>query len=124
MTDKLNEWGPVTVLMILVAVVAMGIGGAVVVLHPETLSFGEYLDNLKTFALALAGLGLGRGILGAGQHIATASVQAASLATPSEPPAAPKRRARAKPPADPPAEPEPPAPDDLPPDAGDAPDLP
>lgn len=121
--DKLDEWGPVTVLMILVAVIAVVAGGVVVVVHPESLSFDAYLDDLKAFAVALAGLGVGRGILGAGQHVATGRVQAASFATPSDAPAAPRRRARAKPPAEPPAEPEPPAPDDLPPDAGDAPDL-
>lgn len=120
--DKLDEWGPVTVLIVLVAVIAVVAGGVVVVVHPETLAFDEYLDDLKSLAVALAGLGVGRGILGAGQHVATARVQAASIASPAEPPAAPKRRSRARPPADPPAEPPVPA-DDLPPDAGDAPDL-
>ena len=86
LTDKLGEWGPMTVLMILVVTVAMGVGGAVVIVNPETLAFSEYLDNLKTFALAIAGLAGARGILGAGKHIADGNVQAAVL-TPAPSPA-------------------------------------
>jgi hypothetical protein len=82
---KLNDWGPMTVLMIVVAVIAMGIGGAVVVVNPDTLTFQQYLDDLKTFALAVAGLAGARGILGAGRSVAESNVQKATLATPAYP---------------------------------------
>lgn len=86
--DKLNDWGPMTVLMIVAAVIAMGIGGAVVVVNPDTLTFEQYLDNLKTFALAIAGLAGARGILGAGKHVAEGNAQKATpapLAYPTPP---------------------------------------
>lgn len=83
--DKLNEWGPMTVLMVIAAVIVLGIGGVVVILNPDTYGFGAYLDDLKTFALALAGLGVGRGILAAGKSIGEARVQASALAMPGEP---------------------------------------
>lgn len=86
MLDKLDEWGPMTVLMITVAVIAMGVGGAVVIVNPDTLTFQQYLDDLKTFAIAAAGLAGARGILGAGKHIADANVQSAAIATSSAQP--------------------------------------
>lgn len=84
-TDKLHEWGPMTVLMIIAAIIAMGVGGAVVLLNPETLTFRQYLDDLKTFALAIAGLAGARGVLGAGKTLADAKVQGAALASPTHP---------------------------------------
>lgn len=82
---KLDDWGPMTVLMIVTAVIAMGVGGAVVIVNPDTLTFEQYLDNLKTFALAVAGLAGARGVLGAGKRVAEANVQAAALAAPAHP---------------------------------------
>lgn len=53
---NLNTWGPATVLLVLVSVIAVGVGGVVVITNPDTLSFGQYLDDLWKVALALAGL--------------------------------------------------------------------
>jgi hypothetical protein len=57
-----NTWGPATVLMVLIAVIVVGVGGAVTIVHPETLTFKQYLDDLKQVALAVAGLGGARAI--------------------------------------------------------------
>lgn len=84
--SKLNEWGPMTVLMILLVVIVAGVGGAVVIVNPEALSFEDYLEQIKTLALAVAGLGVGRGILAAGKHNADAKVQATALSSTAEPP--------------------------------------
>lgn len=57
-----NSWGPATVLLVVVAVIVVAVGGAVTILHPETLSFKAYLDDLKQLALAIAGLGGARAV--------------------------------------------------------------
>lgn len=57
MQINLSTWGPMTVLLVIVVAIVLGIGGVVVVVHPETLTFRQYLDDLKTFALAVAALG-------------------------------------------------------------------
>lgn len=83
--SKLNEWGPMTVLTILVALVVVGVGGAVVILQPETLSFNAYLEYLQKFAYAIAGVAAGRGLLAAGKHVADGQVQSAAIASTAEP---------------------------------------
>lgn len=58
----LNKWGPVTIaLIILVAFAAIG-GIAVVIFHPDTLTFEAYLNDMEKFAAALGFLAIGRGI--------------------------------------------------------------
>jgi len=53
----------------LVAIVAV-VGGAVVIWgDPGVLSFNEYLDYLKNFAYAVAGIGGARAVLAAGKAI-------------------------------------------------------
>ncbi len=84
--NKLNEWGPMTVLMILLVVIVAGVGGAVVIINPDALSFEDYLEQIKTLALAVAGLGVGRGILAGAKHNAEAKVQATALSSTTEPP--------------------------------------
>lgn len=83
--EKLDEWGPMTVLMIVVVAVVLGVGGAVVITAPDTLSFEQYLDQLKTFALAIAGLAGARGIVAASHTVAEGKVQAAALTAPAYP---------------------------------------
>jgi hypothetical protein len=58
----LKSWGPVTVLLVAVTVVASIAGAAVVVIHPETLSFQQLLNDLEEFAKALGILAVGRGL--------------------------------------------------------------
>lgn len=64
MIVKLDEWGPVTVLMVLATVILLGGGIVVVVVNPDTYSFPQFLDDLKTFGIGLGALGIGRGLLG------------------------------------------------------------
>lgn len=59
---NLTTWGPATVLIVVAALIILAIGGIVVIVHPETLSFADYLDKVWKFALAVAGLGAARGI--------------------------------------------------------------
>lgn len=91
--ELVENWGPVTVLLIAIVVIATIIGGVVVIVQPETLNFSEYLSKLQAFVLALAGLGIGRGVMiGAQSHgkavgearVAAAKVQAQAT-TPSSP---------------------------------------
>lgn len=81
----LSKWGPMTVALVVIVVIAVGAGGGVVITHPETLTFQQYLDDLKAFALAVAGLGVARGVhLG----LTAASGQAADGEPDEEHPAA------------------------------------
>jgi hypothetical protein len=64
MSDLRSSWGrnPITVLTtIIVSAVAVG-GAAVVAVHPETLTFDAYLDDLWKFAAAAGLVGIGRGL--------------------------------------------------------------
>lgn len=72
-----NTWGPATVLIVLVSVIVVGVGGAVVILQPETLTFRQYLDDLQKLAFAIAGLGGARAIM--------AHAQAKTLTVPPQP---------------------------------------
>lgn len=62
MRFDLTSWGPVTVLLVAIAAIVALAGAAVCVIHPDTLTFQQFLDILWKFAIALAGLGIGRGI--------------------------------------------------------------
>jgi hypothetical protein len=53
---------PVTFVLILLVVVAAIGGVVVVILHPETLTFEQLLNDLEKFAIALGLLGIGRGV--------------------------------------------------------------
>jgi hypothetical protein len=57
-----SKQGPVTIILVLVASIAAIAGAVVTIVHPETLSFNDYLDQLAKFAGALGLLGIGRGI--------------------------------------------------------------
>jgi hypothetical protein len=64
MSTLRSSWGrnPITALtMIIVSAVAIG-GAAVVAVHPETLTFDAYLDDLWKFAAAAGLVGIGRGL--------------------------------------------------------------
>lgn len=74
-----SDYGPMTVLLIVLTAIVVLVGGAVVIVHPDTLTFQQYLDALKTTALAVAGTAVGRGILGAGKHVADGQTNAAAL---------------------------------------------
>lgn len=63
-----NEWGPVTVLLVILTVLVAIVGGLITIIQPETLSFEELLNDLQKFALALGVLGVGRGIKAAGDQ--------------------------------------------------------
>lgn len=57
-----RSWGPATVLLVVLAMIVVAVGGVIAIVNPDTLSFAQYLNDLKTFALAVAGLGLARGV--------------------------------------------------------------
>lgn len=72
-----TTWGPATVLLVLVAVIVVAVGGVVTITHPETLSFSDYLDDLKQLGFAIAGLGGARALF--------AHAQAKTLDVPPQP---------------------------------------
>ena len=51
-----------SIIVAALAVIAAFVGGAVVIIHPETLTFHEYLDALGVFAIGGGLLGVGRGV--------------------------------------------------------------
>ena len=55
-----------TVLVACIVVLVAGVGGVIVIVHPETLSFSDYADKLKDLAIGVGILGVGRGIASAG----------------------------------------------------------
>lgn len=57
-----TTWGPTTVLIMAIVVIASAAGAVVVIVHPETLNFQTYLDDVSKFVLALAGLAFARGV--------------------------------------------------------------
>jgi hypothetical protein len=69
MKINFNTWGPATVLVVVIAVIAVAIGGVVTIVNPDALSFQSYLEDLQRFAAAVAGLGLARAV-----HLGAASV--------------------------------------------------
>jgi DNA-binding transcriptional regulator of glucitol operon len=58
---------------ILVAIAAIA-GAVVVIRNPNSLSFQQYLDILKNFALAVGVVGIGRGIASFGKQTAAATL--------------------------------------------------
>jgi hypothetical protein len=56
-----------TILTATLVVIAALVGGIVCVVNSDALSFKEYLNALRDFALATGLLAIGRGILGAGK---------------------------------------------------------
>ena len=71
----LNDSLPWATIMIAVLVAIAAIAGAVVVVtNPNSLSFQEYLDILKNFAIAVGIVGIGRGIASAGKQTAAATL--------------------------------------------------
>lgn len=67
-----NTWGPMTVLMVGIALILVAVGGVVVIIDSDTLSFQEYIDVLWKLALAVAGLGAARAGLKGAERIAQA----------------------------------------------------
>lgn len=65
-----SNWGPVTVVLVALTVIAGVCGAVVVITHPETLTFEQLLNDLEKFALALGLLGVGRGIHAGGKALA------------------------------------------------------
>lgn len=57
-----NTWGPATVLMCILATVIVGGGVVVSAVNPDTYSFSQLLDDLKTFAVGVGALSIGRGL--------------------------------------------------------------
>jgi hypothetical protein len=71
----LNDSLPWATIMMAVLVAIAAIAGAVVVItNPGSLSFQEYLDVLKNFAIAVGIVGIGRGIASAGKQTAAATL--------------------------------------------------
>jgi hypothetical protein len=69
-----NTWGPTTVLIVAVVLIAVVAGGVVCIAQPDTLSFPQYLDDLKAFAIATGVLSVGRGLYLGGVPLTSASV--------------------------------------------------
>lgn len=65
-----DSWGPATILIVVVTVLAVLAGAVVVIVNPDTLSFQTYLEDLQRFLGAVAGLGLARAVHLGAQHIA------------------------------------------------------
>lgn len=68
MNVDLSHWGPLTVLVVVVATIVVGAGAAVTIVQPSTLSFEQFLGDLTKLGAALGiGAGVGRGIHLAGR---------------------------------------------------------
>jgi hypothetical protein len=59
---KLDTANVATLIVAALSVVVGVIGGLVVLIHPETLSFKEYANVLKTFVIGVGLLAVGRGL--------------------------------------------------------------
>jgi type III secretory pathway component EscV len=64
--DKL-PWG--TILGGIIVVIVAGVGGAVTIIKPETLSFSAYVSSLSDLAVGVGLVTVGRGVTKAGKHI-------------------------------------------------------
>ncbi len=86
----LNDSMPWATIMMAVLVGIAAIAGAVVVVvHPSSLQFQQYLDILKNFAIAVGIVGVGRGIASYGKQTKSAALLGdASLVPPLAAPAA------------------------------------
>jgi hypothetical protein len=69
----------------LVLIAAVAGAGVVIWGDPGALSFQEYLDMLKNFAIAVGVLGIGRGIVSYGRNTATATMLSDESLTTSGP---------------------------------------
>jgi hypothetical protein len=87
----LNDSMPWATIMTAILVSIAAIAGAVVVIrNPDSLSFQQYLDILKSFAIAVGIVGIGRGIASYGKQSAAATMLAdPNLVQPTVPAAAP-----------------------------------
>ena len=71
----LNDSMPWATIMMAVLVGIAAIAGAVVVIvHPSSLQFQQYLDILKNFAIAVGIVGVGRGIASYGKQTKSAAL--------------------------------------------------
>lgn len=71
----LNDSMPWATIMMAVLVAIAAIAGAVVVIvHPSSLQFQQYLDILKNFAIAVGIVGVGRGIASHGKQSKAAAL--------------------------------------------------
>jgi hypothetical protein len=71
----LNDSMPWATIMTAILVSIAAIAGAVVVIrNPDSLSFQQYLDILKSFAIAVGIVGIGRGIASYGKQTAAATM--------------------------------------------------
>lgn len=81
----LNDSMPWATIMMAVLVGIAAIAGAVIVIvHPSSLDFQQYLDILKNFAIAVGIVGVGRGIASYGKQTKSAALLGdASLVPPA-----------------------------------------
>lgn len=75
----LTKWGPLTVIIVALSLLAFIGGLVVVIVAPETLNFGDYLSKMEGFILALAGLAGGHALLEGAKHVGSASSYNADL---------------------------------------------
>jgi hypothetical protein len=61
MIDTLNNSPVTTILSVIVTTVIVGVGGAIAILHPETLTFSAYV---KDVGIGVGGSVTGLGVLG------------------------------------------------------------
>lgn len=69
--DKL-PWG--TLLGGAIVLIVAGIGGAITIIEPSTLSFSDYVSSLSDLAVGVGLVTVGRGVGKAGKHIAKDNV--------------------------------------------------
>jgi hypothetical protein len=85
--SRLKDTIPWATIMLGVLVAVAAIAGAVVVIvHGESLSFERYLDLMKSFAIAVGVLGIGRGIVSLGRSNAQAATLSDTSLLSSGPP--------------------------------------
>jgi len=69
--DKL-PWG--TIIGGVIVLIVAGIGGAITIIEPKTLSFSAYVSSLSDLAVGVGLVTVGRGAAKAGKHIAKDNV--------------------------------------------------
>lgn len=65
-----NEFPWATVTACVITIAAAVAGGIVVIVHPETLNFQNYLDYMGKFVIGIGLLGIGRGVRAHGKMTA------------------------------------------------------
>lgn len=65
--DKL-PWG--TLLGGAIVLIVAGVGGAITIIEPSTLSFSDYVSSLSDLAIGVGLVTVGRGVTKAGKHVA------------------------------------------------------